>query len=207
MMKIAVFVNESGLSTEPSNATSVTIYEKHSNQWTVTQSHKVSISTPQTLSSVRAFLNEMINQLNDCKIIVASKMLGATYNILDRAGFQLWEFQGNPIEFLPIIEQKEIIQNYELEPESNPFAYFEDLGDQRYSINIKKILFNDPTLTSKKLLLPFLDHMDFYELEVIFSHLPPWLDIGLKKRNLVRDLIDHHIDEHKILITKGACTD
>lgn len=202
MMKIAVFINEEGFSCKPSDSTSVAVYEKESNQWVLTQSHKVLISTPKTLESVRIFLNTMMAYLNDCKIIVASKMLGASYNILDRAGFQIWEFQGKPLDFLPIIEQKEIILAYELKPETNPFAHFEKTGEDSYAINIKQILFSDPTVTSKKLLMPFLDHMDFEQLEVTFSHLPPWLDIGLEKRQMTRELIGHHIDEHKVLIRK-----
>lgn len=206
-MRIAVFTDTSGAASEPVTSASVHIYDKSANSWQLQQTTEVIIQEPKTLGNIRSYLHKLIEELNDCKIIVASKMLGASYNFFDRAGFHIWEFEGHPETFLPVIEQKEIIDSYELPDATDPFALFTDDGEGCYSINIKKILFNDHTLTSKKLLLPFLDHKHFYQLDVIFSHLPPWLEPGLKKRGLKKELIDHQIDEHRILIRHETCTD
>lgn len=206
-MKIAVFVNESNEATTIEQSTKLNVYLKVNHVWREESSIPTSTHILNSLSSIRLFTTQITMELNNCNcnIVVASKLLGASYNIFTRSGYHIWEFEGPPNNFLNIIEREEIIATYELNTTEDPFSHFEELELGIYRIDIKSILFGHSELTSKKLLLPFLDNVTFIELYVTFSHLPPWLEGGLSKRGLERELIKHEIDEHQIVIRKKTC--
>lgn len=204
-MKIAVFVNESMETSTINEASHVCVYQKDTSHFIEAQKIPVLLGVSPTINHIRHSLEQLVIQLMDCKIIVATKLIGVAYTVFERAGYNLWEFEGSPKSYLESIETIEITEQYELKDEEDPFEYFENLGNGSYSINIKQLLYENHELTSKKLLLPFLDHRTFFELYVTFSHLPPWLDIGLEKRGLERELLVHEIDEHQIKIRKKTC--
>ncbi|WP_269849891.1 Fe-only nitrogenase accessory AnfO family protein [Methanosarcina horonobensis] len=55
----------------------------------------------------------------------------------------------------------------------------ENKGD--FSINIEDIMFKNPDLSSKKILIPYLKKGEFNRLDVICSHVPKWFltDLGV----------------------------
>lgn len=203
-MKIAVFVNESMETSSINEASHVCVYQKDTSHFIEAQKIPVLLGISPTLSHIRYCLDQLVIQLGDCRIIVATKMNGLAYTVFERAGYNIWEYEGSPSNYLNDIELVELADRYELKDQSDPFEHFEDCGNGVFKINIKKLLYENHELTSKKLLLPFLDHMPFTKLHVTFSHLPPWLEPGLKKRGLTKELIVHEIDEHQIIIKKES---
>lgn len=77
-------------------------------------------------------------------------------------------------------------------------------ADGRYQISLKEIQEGNTGITTKQALLPFIRKGEFYELEVLCSHVPPWLEAELAAGNLRKEksMIGNEI---KITITKKCC--
>lgn len=199
-MKIAVITSNIGETASLEMASHIIVYQKNGESFEILQKLVWNLSEGISLGSYRRRIEETIESLGDCRVIVASQLLGLAYNLFDLKGFHIWEYEGLPETFLEEILIREVVVQYELETSMNPFDYFKKSQEGHYAINVKEILYKDPQLTSKKLLLPFLDHHPFDQLQVTFSHLPPWLDPGLEKRHLKRTLILHEVDTHVVII-------
>ncbi len=123
-MRIAVFVNSQLKASTIDEAVNVHIYEKKGDTWYIKNTIPITFASSNSLGAIRDFLEILIEKLHNCKIVVAQKILGVAYNVLDRAGFHLWEFDGYPESFLSFIEKEEIIKRYELKKDSDPFEFF-----------------------------------------------------------------------------------
>lgn len=44
------------------------------------------------------------------------------------------------------------------------------------SPNLEEVLLKNPSLSSKKVLIPYLKKGEFNNLNVVFSHIPKWFD-------------------------------
>ncbi|MDA8213485.1 MAG: nitrogenase, partial [Clostridia bacterium] len=64
---------------------------------------------------------------------------------------------------------------------------------------------NNLGVTSKQVLLPFLRKGKFYSLEVICSHLPPWLEAELMSGNLTSSVAKISSNELRVIIAKKCC--
>jgi hypothetical protein len=60
-------------------------------------------------------------------------------------------------------------------------------------------------ITSKKALLPFLREETFYELEIIFSHIPAWFDNEIKALNMESDVLMINTNEYKVIVWNKVC--
>lgn len=58
-----------------------------------------------------------------------------------------------------------------------------DPGNGHYRINLVEVLGNEPNLTFKQILLPFLREYEFQKLEVFCDHLPKWMTNEIDQLN------------------------
>lgn len=204
--KIAVYLGFAGQTvpfTEPGN---IIIYEKRKGVWRNESQMAFSLNQYRGLAEIRKRVNDLINFLGDCKIFVAKTITGASYYQLEKAGCSVWEYSGRPSEFMDFILDKE--EEVEMENDTLPvIPEPEAFGNGLYRINLKPVQELDLGVSTKQVLLPFLRRGDYYQLEIICNHLPPWLEAELLFSKLAFRCDKNVPGEVYVTINKKVCNE
>ncbi|WP_026881927.1 Fe-only nitrogenase accessory protein AnfO [Clostridium akagii] len=206
---IAVFLGINGATTSLNESGVVKVYSKENENWKVIKEILLKMDESMSIVSIRENIQSTIEALGDCRIFIGNKVTGIPYTILEKIGYNIWEIEGKPEEFLDYVLENEYKQD-ELEfaddvklqavpcPVSNG-------KDGYFSIDLKKIQEGNINYSSKQVLLPFLNNTPFYELEIICSHEPKWLDMELKRKNLKADVESNVKNKVKITVSHKVC--
>jgi Fe-only nitrogenase accessory protein AnfO len=207
--KVAVFLNDKGETTSVNEDGIIKVYSKESGIWEVYEEKIFGFDKSNGMKSVRESLFKIIEFLKDCKVFVASEIMGVTYNILDSNGFNLWEIEGMPKEFLDYVleeTQKEEAEN-EIQIKSVEVSE-EEVMDQPietekvgyFYLNLKKLQETKSSISSKQALLPFIRNNTFKELELLCTHVPPWIENFVKEFSFRLDIFKIKSNEYKVII-------
>lgn len=205
--EIAVFVDEQGETASMYNQGKIRVYRKQQNKWNVTREMELFLQNALGLSGLRKSMEEVVNFLGQCKIFVAAGVMGMPYFALEKAQCSIWEFEGNPHQFLSyVLEQEEQAQAEKSKPSISviPVPVEQEAGV--YTINLKSVQENNQNVTSKQILIPFLNKGKFYSLEVTCSHMPPWLDVFLLEKKMAYSTERIGPSELKLIVTKQCCS-
>lgn len=183
-MKIAVVENENQKASSIFEPGFITIYEEDVGEWKVLTRFENKVYNAKGMAAVRMAVTDTIKQLGNVKVIVASEIPGIASGTFQAAGFDIFLVEGNVVNLLDSIKKEMLEAIEERQKERTKFDIMQFLepgvskGD--FSINIEEIMFKNPDLTSKKILIPYLKNGEFNRLDVICSHLPKWFvtDLG-----------------------------
>ena len=205
MNEIAVYIDRNGNTSSITENGRIRIYSKLSGCWTVTSELPCSINFSSGMAVVRRELSELLSQLEGCKIFVAAKISGQLYYLLESRGFQSYEADGVPENYLDsiltnVIEEASE-QNTSLQGKSTVTLLQKTDQDGTYSINLRKALAMDPLTSSKKLLRPILQERDFKVLEVLCDHIPRWFETELGSLGLSFTVEKLSVNEYQVTIT------
>lgn len=209
MKSIAVFINSEGLTSSPSEEGIIRVYTQDSdtNSWIVSTEFAFSPGKATSLLEIRAMLTDMLQKIGDCKIFAAREVVGQLYKVLDTNGFSIYEVEGIPEQLLDYIlayeEENKIISTETTMRPSVPSPEKTDIPGI-YFINLKTALSNDPNLSSKKILLPFITNEKFKALEIICDHIPKWFDSEFEKLGLSSTVSKLERNEYKVRISAGG---
>jgi Fe-only nitrogenase accessory protein AnfO len=199
--KIAVILDDNKNTTSLENASSVGIYEKLGDGWVLKKHIFIDICFDNDMSLIRQSLTDLAEKINDSKIIAGRSVTGLIFNIFDRLGFYIFEIENHSERiFDSIIKEIEGVQNKKQEVTVSKEPIEVDIQGY-YFLDLSEVLKQNPPLSSKKILQPFFDEKPFVQLELICSHLPPWIEINpalFVKTELVNGKI-------KATISKKAC--
>jgi len=204
---IAVYVGEDGRTASLFDWGKLTVYRREQSYWTIFKEKEFCLSPASGLPELRKAMMEVRDFLGECKIIVGLSITGVPYFELEKGGFSVWEYEGNPLSFLDYIamEEGKTRQNVVAGERSESRAAPVEIADGRYQISLKEIQEGNAGITTKQALLPFLRKGDFYELEVLCSHVPPWLEAELAAGNFHGERSKTGNNQFKITITKRCC--
>ena len=187
-MMIAVFVNSEGITSTLTEQGIVILYEKDQEGWKNKRQLPFCLEKHNGISQIRTSILSMVDQLGDCKVFVAKEISGQLYYILEANGFDSFEAEGKPELYLDSIWEelqskntKEDLTEKEVRMETKPALYPLQLDQEGvYYINLKQALSSDCTLTSKKIIKPFLHKQEITCLNILCDHIPPWFQNDLK---------------------------
>ncbi|TCK97783.1 Fe-only nitrogenase accessory protein AnfO [Natranaerovirga hydrolytica] len=205
-MKIAVFLSDKGHTIPFDKEGIVKIFEKNKHIWTVYKEIPFEVDKSKGIQGVRQQIKEIVNLLEKSHAVVAAKVTGLPYTILEMEGYNIWEIEGKPNEFLEYVleeEQKESLKEKDGSKESVVISMPQKIntnGD--YYINLKEEQEKNSAVTSKQLLLPFLKKAIFYQLEVICGHIPPWFEKEFESLGLDKEVEKINDNEYKVMITR-----
>jgi len=204
---IAVFVGENGETATLYENGKIVVYRKKQGQWSELREKEFGLDQSSGMKELRAKMDEAIGYLADCKIFVALSVAGVPYFALEKTGFSVWEFAGRPVEFLDyILEQEEAARAAEVNSHGNNVIPLPiETANGCYKISLKEIQANNTGVTSKQVLQPFLRKGGFYSLEVLCSHVPPWLEAELAAGSLAGEIARVSKDEVRVTIFKKTC--
>jgi Fe-only nitrogenase accessory protein AnfO len=183
-LKIAVVENEDQKASSIFELGFIAIYEEDCGEWKVLNRFENKVCNAKGMAAVRTAVADTIKQLGDVKIIVASEIPGIASGTFQAAGFDIFLGENSVLNVLDSIKKEmlEAIEERQKEPPKFDIMQFLEPGVSKgdFSINIEEIMFKNPDLTSKKILIPYLKNGEFNRLDVICSHIPKWfvMDIG-----------------------------
>ncbi|HHG8772011.1 TPA: Fe-only nitrogenase accessory AnfO family protein [Raoultella planticola] len=172
-MKIAVFVDERGITAPLGQSGYVTVFTREEGQWQSGQAIPFALSPALTLSQIRQRTLSMLAELPHCRHFVASEIHGALLAWLDGMGLTMWKTSGRPEDFLD-----RIVAQIPPAPEPVtvlPLAFIMPAGGEgAFRVDLLAALQSGGAHTSKRLLMPFFEQQTFSSLEILCDHLPKW---------------------------------
>jgi len=182
-LKIAVVENENQKASSIFEPGFIAIYEEDGGEWKVLTRFENQVCNARGMAAVRTSVADTIKQLGDIKVIVASEIPGIASGTFQAASFDIFIVEGNVPDLLDSIKKEmlETIEERQKEPPKFDITQFLEPGVNKgdFSINIEDIMFKNPDLTSKKILIPYLKNGKFNILDVICSHIPKWFVTNL----------------------------
>lgn len=206
MPDIAVVCDKEGRAASLFDGTAVVVYQKSADGWSAAESYPLELDISQGIGAVRKSVTAMIASLNGLKTIAGREMSGVPYHMLDAAGFAVFEIGGYPEEFLDhITSELEMELQAKNAAEEGPASPEPVDGEGRYRLDLTELLQRRPDLSSKKVLVPFLENTPFYELEVMCSHIPPWFSRNLSSMQLEFKSEMLSSASYRVTITHQTC--
>ncbi|MDF9408904.1 MAG: Iron only nitrogenase protein AnfO (AnfO_nitrog) [Pelotomaculum sp. PtaB.Bin013] len=204
---IAVYIGEDGRTASLFERGMIAVCRKEQGHWTILKEKEFSISRTSGLPELRKKMTNVQDFLGECKIFVGLSITGVPYFELEKGGFSVWEYEGNPLDFLDHIimeEENSLMKRVAGECGVDRVAPVA-VADGCYRISLKEIQEGNTGITTKQALLPFIRKGEFYELEVLCSHVPPWLEAELAAGSLCGEKSKTGDNEFKITITRKYC--
>lgn len=177
-MKIAVYT-KNGTELSPFfQSDCITIYTKDG-EWNMDRQINVLSPLPQDTQALRKYIRALAESMGDCRVIAGGGMSGLPYNIFGKAGFSVFDITKLSPEILDDIaddvSSATLLADEACRDATGPI---ESSIPGIFSVNLIKAQSSDPSVSSKKLLQPFLRDTPFFELHMVCSHIPPWLEDG-----------------------------
>ncbi|MDF2944475.1 MAG: anfO [Herbinix sp.] len=212
MQLIAVFVNDEGNAASLVENGFLRLYTKGAKEWIVKSELPFLLDNRKGLIEVRTFIQQLVKRLDGCTVFVAQQVAGQLYYILEANGFNTYEAEGKPEQFLDSIwedlqletaritetvmnlddNKTRKVERYPIQTEKEGVYYF----------NLKQALLADCSLTSKKILIPFLRQRHFQALEIICDHVPQWIASELISLELTSTVTLLEENEYKVSIKR-----
>lgn len=177
--EIAVIVDRENKLTDIFKGVNLSIYRKET-CWEKTKVVKLKPFNPENEEEIRAFISNLQKELDRCKCIVGTVIIGMPYFLLSRAGYELLEAEELSTELLDQIYEDYIIQKEEELPtldkpniEKHPIK----LNEQgEYFLDFITLQKAYPEISSKKALVPFFNHTPYKKITILCPHIMPWLE-------------------------------
>jgi Fe-only nitrogenase accessory protein AnfO len=202
--KIAIIVNSKSELTDFEEGSSIMLYNKFNDTWQVEDIVSYSLAPLSSISDTRDCVKTVISNLKDCKIIIAKTMSGIPYIIFDKMGFAIFETSDISDAILDEIlsDVEEYSNKKNLASIELPTTPVETEIPGVYFLNLIELQEKHPEISSKKALKAFIENAHFSKLEIICSHIPPWLEnyFSPKRLSYIMETLD--MNSCKVSINK-----
>lgn len=184
-VNIAVAVDPNGSTTSLYEPGRILVYRKEQGSWRVVQEFEYDLEQDKGVRHMRQKVDEVVRFLAaESQVFVGLSVIGIPYFEIEKAGLSIWEFEGNPEEFLDYIitkEEEAQLERDQIQPVAIPEPH--ETAPGHYAISLKEIQENHSGVTTKQVLLPFLQKGAFNNLEILCNHVPPWLEAMAMEKN------------------------
>ena len=203
VMKIAALTHERALSSTE-ECTQVLLFEKKDSAWNAIKEMPFELENSSP-SAVRDSIRSMILELGNCSVVVAKAIAGIPYHVFDRMGFFIFEADNLSDRLLD-----ELIEDVEMEKMhiNEKSAAIEPVAvdnENRWFMDLIALQKNHPEMSSKQALRPFLQKKNFFELKIVCSHVPPWLDVELPAMRLGYLIVSKKEGRIEVIISNALC--
>lgn len=182
-MKIAVVENDNQKTNSIFEQGFIATYEEDDGKWKVLNRFENKVCNAKDIATVRRAVVNTIKQLDDVKILIASEIPGITFGIFEAAGFEIVLVENSTLNILDSFKEEilEVLEKRQEEALKFDIMQFLEPGinEGYFYLNMEEILSKNPQLTSKEILIPYLEKGEFIRLEVTCSHVPKWFDKDL----------------------------
>ncbi|PKU24704.1 Fe-only nitrogenase accessory protein AnfO [Telmatospirillum siberiense] len=232
-MKIATYVDEEGTLSSLYEPGHVRVYDNAAGAWEARKKIPFEVGPDMTLSEVKSALGDVVDRLEDCRVLVSGEVRGLVYSLLqEEMGFHIWKAQGPDREQLDIVAGREadlIARREQAAVEEASAANcaqgccgkkggggrspcgpaaapsLERVGNGHYRIDLAQVLESDPNLNSRQVLIPVMQETEFETLEILCDHVPRWFSRALVEMNM-RAEFDASAQGLKVLVSPNHQT-
>ncbi|MBD7910303.1 Fe-only nitrogenase accessory AnfO family protein [Clostridium cibarium] len=189
MEKIAVFLDAKDEIATFLEATKLKIFHKKEKMWIIYKKLDVDMKDVKGIRALRHGYLKLIDEFDDCKIVVVKKGYGIPYSVFYSKDFSIWELPGKAEGILDEVLNQEMKHEAEEELKFNENKNkIIKIKEGEYYLDLIKAQLENPELSSKKALLPFIETTAFDALKLRCCHVPPWLRSHSDKNNLSFDV-------------------
>ncbi|MDD1691398.1 MAG: nitrogenase [Methanoregula sp.] len=199
--EIAVMMGSDGRTIPLSEPGTVVVYRRERRTWLMERRFPFSLEADAGLAGLRKQTGELIAFLGECRTLVARSASGALFFGLEKAGCQVYEIAGTPLEFLDTVWQ-EAKEGQEAKAPVLAGADIPaplEISPGKYYISIREIQGKRPEMSSKQVLRPFVQHGAFTELEIVCDHVPPWIEVEAER--LGYQLVSERMAQNEVKVT------
>ncbi|WP_160684449.1 Fe-only nitrogenase accessory AnfO family protein [Clostridium sp. C2-6-12] len=198
MYEIGVFLEEKDVISSFEEAKYVKIFEKDKYEWKTKKVILINRSSGNKgISEIRQEYKSIVDQMEECKIIVAKKTFGIPYSVFYMADFSIWELEGSPLQYLDEIIKEEIEQE-KMDKQEEEVGKKIDEG--HYFIDLQELELTNPEMSSKKAIIPYLKQEDVKKIDIHCCHVPPWLIKERDKGNIEMEIKEVKANDFNVRI-------
>ncbi|GEP64273.1 Fe-only nitrogenase accessory AnfO family protein [Clostridium beijerinckii] len=202
MDEIGVFLNEKDLISSFEEARYVKIFAKEKHLWKTKKTILINrAGGEKSINEIRQEYKNVINEMDDCKIIIVTKAFGIPYSVFYMGDFSVWELEGNPFDYFDEIIKNEMVQE---ENENKEVEIAKKLGDGYFMIDLQELELINPEITSKKAIIPYLEKEDVKKIEVRCCHVPPWLVAKMDKGEILLSINEIKRNDYMVTVQKNV---
>ncbi|PRR84624.1 Fe-only nitrogenase accessory AnfO family protein [Clostridium vincentii] len=204
MEKIAVFLDQDNNISSFLDGAVVKIFQKDKEGWKVNKLIAVDMTKVKGIRAIRHGIQDLINQFDDCKIVVVKKRFGIAYSVFYAQDFSVWELPGKKAEEIldDVLNREKEHDCLEKEEEEKKNSYVEEVKHGEYYLDLIKVQLEDPEVSSKKALLPFIENTAFEALKLRCCHVPPWLRSHSENKNLSFEVAKITNQDYEVIIKR-----
>ncbi len=186
-MKIAVLMNGMETTASFSEEAVLLVYQREGDTWTANWKYDWTPGVHRSMATLRTCLSEIVDWLEDCKVVVANQSNGFYRVTFESLGVALWEMKGRPSDLIPQIEC--FYDNEDREKVESPVELIGPVVGRagHYTVDLRQVMAHDTAFNSRDVLLPFFKETAFERLEIICDHVPKWFDAELPLLGLRAD--------------------
>lgn len=201
---IAVLTHE-GLPCAAQGCTAVLLLAREPGGW-VTGEEIPWRLVPDAPDGVRDQVRSLILELGECRIVVGAEISGLVYHVFDRMGFDIFQADGVDDALLDAMLEDVSAARTERAGGADPLAPVPADDQGRWFLDLVRLQERHPEVSSKKALREFFQkHRGFYELTVVCTHIPPWLEESLPALRLVCRAEPLEAGGLRAVFTHGVC--
>jgi len=202
MEKIAVFLDQNNDISSFLDGAVVKIFEKDKKEWKVNKIVSVDMTKVTGIRAIRHGFQNLIKKFDDCKIVVVKKGFGIAYSVFYAEDFSVWELPGKAEEILDSVLSREKEHDIIEKKEGEKKSYVEEVRQGEYYLDLIKLQVEDPEVSSKKALLPFIENTAFEALKLRCCHVPPWLRSHSESKKLSFEVEKINNQDYEVTIKK-----
>lgn len=218
---LATYTDQDGLLLEINHPGKLEIWKRKESQWLCEGSMAVDLSLINSLPALRQKMEEVAEFLSGTRALMVRQIAGVPFFAMEKAGISIWEWEGRVPAVLAEVEEE--VQAALAESRNScggkngnhgngqetEGKKSEDLhllapreeSPGHFYISLLEIQGKEG-LTSKQVLLPFLRSGKFSTLEILCSHLPPWLELFVQGSPLKMEILEEKPRSAKVKIQK-----
>lgn len=175
MDKIAVIMNNRNKIASFKEDANLTVFEKRDGAWCAKRTIFAGNGFAEGLPALRRELGRLAAELDGCRIIAGKTISGIPYHIFDKLGFRIFEIERFSEAVLDQI-LSDVTAAKAKEGAGPPAAPVETGSPGVYFLDLIALQAENPEISSKMALMPFLSGTPFLQLDLICRHLPPWIE-------------------------------
>ncbi|OOM73500.1 iron only nitrogenase protein AnfO [Clostridium puniceum] len=182
MYEIGVFLEERDVISSFEEAKYVKIFKKDNNVWKAKKSIIINRNNgAKGISQIREEYKKLVDQMDECKIVVVNKAFGIPYSVFYLQDFSIWELEGEPLKYLDEIVKSEIEQET-MEVQEEEIG--QKIKEGHYFIDLLELEITNPEMSSKNAIIPYMKQEDVKKIDIHCCHVPLWLIKERDKGNI-----------------------
>lgn len=183
-MKIAIFVDKFGRVLPFFSTGVVEVYSDESGYWKCIRQVPMVFGSEPSMNEVLRNVRMLISEFDGCDLLVVENVQGIANSYLSDFHIGVWKFKGLFLDESLLNHIKQEVGKAIAEQEQNRIVAAPTLvgkeEDAVYELDLATLIDCDASLSSKSVLIPFLQSVNFRELIIICRQSPKWLEQSME---------------------------